>query len=326
MSSHYDHSQDQSVPVFVETDYNIDSTTGTPQSKDFPPDTCGIRCKSEWRYPWFSVQEGAKTIDVPASFGPSSLSARLIKFGMMVWFLATLIYKWWTKRSNPAFFLAWLTNWAMIFATLWLIVTFGNSMVPPAQPRRPSDPVSLRVKVSWILFTLAAHCTLIVLLLYWGLDYEPGVSTMDYINVFTHVAVVLIWPVGLAVDRYPIRWKHLAVPMLFSSCYVAWLAIHQMLTDIGVPDRSDNDPETNDDLLYTAVDFEETPAFSSILVVCVVFVITPLMHLLLWGLSLWSCPCSCSGKSRRYVLEYASDRKGNGGSAPMSNFNIYEDP
>lgn len=291
------------------------------------PDGCGLRCTSEWSYPgWFGIEEGGKTIDVPASFGPASLSARLIKLVMAIWFNASLIYKWWTKREHPAFFLSWLTNWAMILASIWLIVSFFNSIFPPTQPKLASDSVSLRVKISWILFTVACHFTLIVVILYWSLDYEPGVSSNNYVNLFTHVATVFVWPVGLIVDRYPIRWKHLVVPMFLSACYVAWLAIHQELTDIGNPTRSDNDPDTNDDLLYTAVDFEETPLFSSILVVCVVFVVVPLIHLLLWSCSLLSCPCDYSGRNRRYVKEFGVTSTSGENGGPLTNVNIYENP
>jgi len=94
----------------------------------------------------------------------------------------------------------------------------------------------------------------------------------------------------------------LPVPVLLATCYIAWLVLHQMVTDIGVPNRSDNDPSTNDDLIYPAVGFEDKKAFSSVLVVAVVFLFVPLIHWLLWSLSLYSlCPFSCRGNNRRYL-------------------------
>ena len=120
-------------------------------------------------------------------------------------------------------------------------------------------------------------------------------------RIFIHGAVVLVWPEGLIVNRIPIRWKHLPVPMLMGACFSAWLAIHQLATDIGEPTKSDNDPDTNDDLLYPAIDFENETVSSVVLCLLLVFVLTPLVHWLLWSLSLFGTPCDFSGRNRRYV-------------------------
>lgn len=319
------------LPDFVEPDYGVDIEA--PTLKEAEPDPCCARCGSEWKYPgWFSIQEGDRTIDIPASFGPTSLSARIIKFVMMVWFIASLAYKWSLPQNdgNEAFFLAFLSHWSMIFASLWLVVSFINSLVPPSQPKRPSDPISLWTKFCWLLFTVAAFFTLITVVLYWALDYKPG-KPIDYVNIFTHGLVILIWPEGLILNRIPIRLKHLPLNMFMAASYISWLAIHQMVTDMGVPTRSDTDPDTNDDLLYPAVDFKENTAFSSILCTSVVFVVAPLFHLLLWSLSLYSFPCNCSGYNRRYVQETKGNGKmGNGssgdvtGASSTANANVYE--
>ena len=100
------------------------------------------RFKAEWSYDgWFSIQEGNQTIDIPASFGPTSWQARLIKFCLMVWFNATLIYRWYTRRETPLFFLSFLTHINLVLCSLWLIVSFINSLWPPAQPKCPSTRV-----------------------------------------------------------------------------------------------------------------------------------------------------------------------------------------
>lgn len=310
------------VPKFVEPDYGVDAST--PTIKEAEPDSCCARCGSECRYPgWFSIQEGERILDIPASFGPTSLQARLVKFVFMVWFNASVIYKWWTKRDHPAFFLAWLTNWSLIFSCIYLIMSFLNSILPPAQPKTQYESVSLWTKITWLLFEVASHFVMITVLLYWSLQYEPGVSGMDYVNIFTHAITLLVWFEGLYINRIPVRWKHLPVPMLLAALYVIWLAIHQLATDIGNPPQSDNDPETDDDLMYPSVNFTETPLFSSILVVLVVFAAVPLIHWLLWTLSLYSFPCNCSGYNRRYISEVST--VGSGKENANNNVNMYED-
>ena len=318
-----DEEANNDIPRFVEPDYNLDLTA--PAVKEADPDSYCTRLRSEWRYPWFSIQEGDKVLDIPASFGLTSWTVRLFKFAMMILFNATTAYKWYLKRDHPAFFLAFLTNWGLLFSCLFTIMSFINSMAPPAQPKRPSDSVSTWIKVTWLLFAVASEFTLIVTLLYWSLDYEPGAPNNDlgFVNIFTHAGVLLVWPLGLLVDCIPVRLKHMMVSAFLAACYVLWLVIHQLATDIGNP----NNPETDDDLLYEAVDFKEKTAFSTILVLLVIFVITPLMHLLLWSLSLLSCPCNCSGYNRRYISE-TKDKSTTAGTAAEStaNVNIYEDP
>jgi hypothetical protein len=319
-----------------------------PKLQDADPDPCGKRCCAEWSpaYPgWFSIEEGEKTLDIPSSFGPTSLLVRVIKFGLMGWTCATLIVKWYDNRDYPAFFLAYLTHWSLIFASVWLITSFINSLLPPSQPIKLSDSVSLWTKYSWLMFEVAAQFTLIVTLLYWTLDYEPGVTVLTYTTIFSHgIHMILVWTDGLLINRIPVRWKHVFLHMFLASLYIAWLVIHQLLTDMGVPGEEDNDPETNDDLIYTAVDFTEKTAFSSVLCVLVVLVLVPLVHWLLWGLSL-GCPCRCNGSNRRYLSDDSKPLATLGkdgrwvvvqsskvsigseaGSAKRDNVNIYEEP
>jgi hypothetical protein len=284
----------------------LDMTTPKVEEDADPDYSCGKRFRAEWgsTYPgWFSLQEGDKTLDIPASFGSTTLPVRVIKFCLMGWTLGTLIYKWSTYSDNPDFFLAYLTHWGLIFATLWLMTSFVNSLVPPSQPinKLPHDSISLWTKYSWLMFEVAAQFTFVVTVLYWTLDYQPGVTKITYVNLFAHgVDMILVWIDGLVINRIPVRWKHVFLPMFLAACYVAWLVIHQVLTDIGIPGEGDGNPETNDDLIYPAVDFETKTTFSSVLCVMVVLVFVPLVHWLLWGLSL-GCPCQCNGSTRRYL-------------------------
>ncbi|CAB9498348.1 expressed unknown protein [Seminavis robusta] len=117
---------------------HVVSTLNKEQRYNTRFDPCYTRCCMECgsSYPgWFSIQEGDQTLDIPASFAPTSWQARGTKFVMMVWFNGTLVYHWWVSYADhAAFFLSYLTHWGLIFASLWLIVTFCNSLYPPAQP------------------------------------------------------------------------------------------------------------------------------------------------------------------------------------------------
>jgi len=211
-------------------------------------------------------------------------------------------------------------------------MSFVNSTIlPPSQPTAQTDikngtlitvVTSLWLKITWLLFEVAAHFVMMTILLYWTLQYQPpnpddpndNPSKMDYINVFTHAGTIFVWIEGLWVNRIPVKWIHMLAPQFLAALYVCWLAIHQMCTNIGNPQQFDNVEETNDDLMYPSVNFTETPAYSSILVCLVVLVMVPLIHWLLWILSLWNfCGggnvtsmglfCNCSGYNRRYVID-----------------------
>jgi len=318
---------DGAVPKFVEGDYGME----TPQEvdDDGPPPACGTRFCSEWRYVgWFGIQEGSKTLDIPASFGPTSWLARAYKLGALVWIVQTWFFRLFDTNPVP-FFFAYLTHWCLTATALWAAVSFVNSLWGPTQPQRNSDEtVSTWTKVCWLLYTATANVNFVVVTLFWTIeyDYSAGVPP-TYKNLMAHGGTfILCWIDGLIVNRIPFRLKHVPVPMLLAATYVAWLAIHQMLTDIGNPQTSDNDPETNDDLIYGAVNFKENAVFSSVLVVFVVLVYTPLVHLLLWSLSLYSFPCGgCRGMNRRYLSVAAKNDEGAGSEGPCNNnVNVYE--
>ncbi|CAB9510511.1 unknown protein [Seminavis robusta] len=288
--------------VDPESDLDLEST---PQlEEDAGPGSCRTRCCTEWGsayYPgWFSIHEGQKTVDVPASFGPT-----LVGSGhqyLFLWFDLLRVASKVSHSDTAAFFLAYLTHWGMIIASLYFLMSFINSIMPPKQPSNHSDSVSLWVKISWIMFEVAANLTFLVTLMWWSFQYKPGDTEVTFERVYMHgVVMVFVWVEGLVINRTPVRLKHLPLYMLIAGIYEAWLVIHQLATDIGDPTRSDNDPTTDDDLLYTAINFEDTPVHSSILMAMVLFLFVPLVHCLLWAASVWSCPCSYSGLNRRYI-------------------------
>ena len=290
---------------------NTNADEAEPMESPAPP--CGPRCCREWSAAtgWFDVQDGPhQTIDVAASFGPTSLSARLLKFGYMGWMISTLVGKWWLLRDEPWFFLAYLTHWSLIIVVLWSILSFVNSLVPLPQPtttsssENESSSVSFRTKVSWILYPIAAELACIVTLLFWTVefDYDAGVAP-TYWTFMTHGgSFVATWIEGLAIDRIPMRWKHVLPVMLTGAIYIGWTIVHQLATDIGNPRKQDEDPETNDDLIYGVLDYKESTASSIGLVLVVIFVAIPLIHWTLWLLSLYQFPCGgCRGANRRYL-------------------------
>jgi hypothetical protein len=68
--------------------------------------------------------------------------------------------------------------------------------------------------------------------------------------------------------------------------YILWTVLHSGLVfGIGNPDCEDEDPETNDDLIYSALDWEEEPRKTTVTALLIVFGLSPISHIFLWVLS-----------------------------------------
>jgi hypothetical protein len=70
--------------------------------------------------------------------------------------------------------------------------------------------------------------------------------------------------------------------------------------DVGNPNESDNDPDTNDDIIYPAVDWEDDLVGTLVLILIVSLVAGPLVQLFLFVVSLYSPTCRVS---RRYLAD-----------------------
>ena len=113
---------------------------------------------------------------------------------------------------------------------------------------------------------------------------------------------------GFVVNRIPIRFHHWWRAVLpIDIAYPAWTIIHSVL-DVGNPNESDNDPTTNDDALYSAVDWKDEAVQTGIFIAINILVIGPIIQLILFVLSLYS---PCCRVSRRY-LEGENDKESRG--------------
>merc|ERR1712232_555222 len=87
---------------------------------------------------------------------------------------------------------------------------------------------------------------------------------------------------GLVVNRIPVRlrhWTELSLP--FYLAYSMWTVLQSPLVfDVNNPDHED------DDKIYPILDWDASPKMAVVLVSMIVFVFSPIVHGILWGLSL----------------------------------------
>lgn len=161
-----------------------------------------------------------------------------------------------------------------------------------------SEDMNWRIKITWYLYNLVAHNTILVTLLYWALDYDSSSTTVTFNVMAPHGATAIVTMMeGFLVNRIPIRFYHwLGAVVPYQIAYLVWTILH-MKFDIGNPHKYDVDEETNDDTLYDVVDWKDDALGTAITFVIVVLVVGPILQLLLFTLSLYLPFCR---NSRRY--------------------------
>jgi hypothetical protein len=199
------------------------------------------------------------------------------------------------------FWLAYLTNWSVTISTVYLLFSFFNSLLPVSGPPAGQTRVNPRVKATWIIFTVSANIGLLVTIVFWFIIYNGTVdkSTFEKSLVFPHGILTLAVLIdGFGINVIPIRLRHyleLVVP--FELSYMLWSYLHGVC-DIGNPDENDQDPETNDDLIYGVLDWKNNTKATALNAVLLIFILSPILQIVLWVIS---------GFRRRYKNTTGSD-------------------
>jgi hypothetical protein len=242
------------------------------------------RLLSEWRLPMFSTTDtNGKVIDLKATFNPSPEKGYIaVKAVFLVFNTFAVVNSIWVEEPSKVFWLAFLTHWATIVSTLYLISSFLVCLLVRSFPQ---DTTLRSVNIAWGLFTAAVNLELFVAILYWTLVYEKG-SVLLFRTIYEHG--ILLFVVGLdgyIIHRIPIRWKQIMLVYTVLISYLIWTGIHA-ISGIGNPTKADSDPETDDDALYGSLNWNERPQGSGILATLLITVAVPLMFLLTWSISI----------------------------------------
>jgi len=296
-----------------------------------PPPGCCSRLRSELRcsYPLFSLEEqGGRVLDVKGTFAPTlcnslwaSLVVRLALFGLC---LAGMIYSiavaWNPLDGNKVSWVFFLTHWTLTITVLYFVLMTalhlsairskdgedgGRFLYQPSGPSEGQTVTGKLVRFTWALYAIAMPANIIVVLLYWTLDYEPGVSTIDFHNIFRHaISCALIFIDANVLSTIPLRAKQLIFPWMYSIVYVIWTIINSYA---GIGDgewpNEDEDQKNEDDALYSVIDWKHNPAKASVYAIAIVFVVFPLVYFFTWTFSVvgGGC-CKCSGSRRKIVV------------------------
>jgi hypothetical protein len=244
-------------------------------------------------------------MDVPESFAPASCKAFLWKVAAAALAISTLTYGF--IDEDASFYMAYLTNWALAMSCCYFVMSILNTVLASRTPQ-PDHTVGWRIMLTWILFTIAAHTEVVVVILYWPLIYDDT-SDLDYVNIMSHGGVLLLVLIdGFFVNRIPMRWMHwYGMVLPFDALYIIWSVIHSY-TDIGNPDNQDNDPTTNDDAIYQDVlEWQDDWRKALFWSVMTMFVLGPAVFLFLWLVSFYGWPLCCGKDKRKYIDSFRDE-------------------
>jgi hypothetical protein len=199
--------------------------------------------------------------------------------------------------ARPAFYLAYLTHWSMTFCGLYVTINLINCLCfNSIQQPSSDDTVPVQIKITWFLFQLASHTAAGAAFVFWPIRHLMGMP-LSYNIIMNHGGIVsLVLFDGLYINRIPYRimhWYTMVLPI--QLLYVVWSLIHDLVTDIGNPDRyHPDDPYSNDDALYPSVLEWNTPKWPVALITSfsIIFVLGPAILLGFWYISIYPLPLS----------------------------------
>lgn len=237
----------------------------------------------------------------------------------LAWCTSTLVFCI-IDTANSWLWMGYLSNWALILSILSLLTSWTCTAWSHTLCKQPIHDItehnmhdgdeanmqssttltpSCFVKITWILFTLAAVTEVLVTILFWALlRYNH-----NYITVMVHgIIAFLVLFDGLVVGRIPIRFKHSVFLFTEIVLFIIWALLHSFLQMGSGPYRG-----ANDNPLYTVLDWRNNPVGSVILVILVVFVGCPLIYTFVWMLSVLGCHC-CETR-RGFFLQLDGSRR-----------------
>jgi hypothetical protein len=197
----------------------------------------------------------------------------------------------------------------LLIACVYHLCSITNTLLV-ARTEQPLDHATGRIKATWVFFVIASHAQMMVTIFYWYSEWSPG-DPVEFSNISSHgVVMILTWLDGIVVNRIPIRFMHfwgLVVP--YDLSYIMWTVLHA-LANIGNPNKSDNDPNTNDDAIYGSTSWKTNTGAALVTVFSVILVASPLVFLLQRSLTMYSRPFCCGGNRLRYVEKTQTNAEG----------------
>lgn len=129
----------------------------------------------------------------------------------------------------------------------------------------------------WFIFNVAANAAILITLLYWTLLFGGKTSGLD---VTTHLINTVVIVSDVMLSTTPVRIFHGVYAMVFGVLYILLTVIFWAV---------DGTNARGEPYIYSYIDYNKTPGFSSGLLIGFVLVGQPLVQALLFGLYKLRC-------------------------------------
>jgi hypothetical protein len=244
-------------------------------------------------FPYGAEEADGRLIDLGASFAPRpAWISVFIKFVLFA-AAAAIMIDGLLDMTPTGFYFAYITNWSLTVTLLYFFFSLLVTLNPPIITGTSNPP--FLIKLTWMLFSVAAPAELTVTVLYWSLEFSGDFSEITYRGFMVHgVFMILLFWEGFSVNRIPVRISQQWLFFLYMALYFSWTLLHAYL-EIGDPTSAD------DDVIYTRLSWIENPAETGIVAGFALFFAVPVAFVIVWLLSLFSCPFSFNARKRRYL-------------------------
>lgn len=210
--------------------------------------------------------------------------------------LGWIIYSGFHPANGEEKWFIYLTNWGFTFLTLYFIWATvvcvlhhlgGTNYQGTAMQLRavesdrndveggnvqPVEKMSWYHKGLWVIFNIAANAAILITLLYWTLIFGGKTSGLD---IATHLMNSVLIVIDVMLSATPVRILHVVYPWILGFLYA-------MLTVIFWAAKGSN--ARDEPYIYSYIDYNNTPAMSSGIIVGFVLVGQPLVQAILFGL------------------------------------------
>jgi len=297
---------------------------------DPPSIGCFYRFRQELAcaYGLFALDELDGTVlDVKRTFAPDpiawTVAARVVLSALA---LAAMVYSLISyPTENRWIWMGFLTHWTVVLTIVYLALALAVSLSPRAlaQPANGRPPSTL-VRFAWAFYSLTLPQNILVVLLYWTLDYTPG-QVISFNTISLHAGTCLLILIdGNLLSTIPIRFKHILFVEGVAVLLVIWTLINDL---VGIGDGEwegeDADQNNQDDNLYSVLDWSDNPTKAAIISVIVIFAVIPIIFTLCWLMSVWSRCLKCDG-SRRKIYQEMEETEGKAGRTEERNTTLVD--
>lgn len=233
----------------------------------------------------FDVVDAANqhTIDLNASFQlQATLGVKVYKAVMWGFVMASFIQGF-SASPHPEFFMAYVTLWTYVYCMIYLTLSLILSFTAKTTTTTTTSSPSVLIKATWCMYLVACTQGIVVVLMFWGTEYDPKTYELEYFVVFSHACnFIIVWIDGWIINKIPVRLSHYVFSFGFGCLFVGW-SIIQGLVPIDNPNRDDS---AGTEALYTIMDWEQEPTTAIIASIFVLFLAFPFFTFVFWGLSL----------------------------------------